>query len=65
MASARIFDWFAKNGFKLVEGECYSSHNQQCEFVAKNNFGSVRLNLASARPKNDFLLLIATMTSSK
>jgi hypothetical protein len=64
-ASAKIFDWLKKYDFKLIEGECHSSQNQQCEFVAKSSAGSVRLNLASARPKQDFLLLIATMVSSK
>lgn len=60
-----LFEWMGKNDLVLTQRECYSQQNQQCEFVASNEAGSVGLNLASTRPKQDFLLLILRIQSAK
>jgi hypothetical protein len=60
-AVSRIMAWLVKNQLTLVQLECGSQQNQHCEFMARNKMGSISLNLASARPKKDFLVLVIRM----
>ncbi len=60
-ATSDIMAWLGKNHLKLIQSECGSQQNQQCEFMARNKKGSVSINLASARPKQDLLILIVRM----
>ena len=60
-ATSHIMVWLKKSHLKLIQSECGSQQNQQCEFMARNKKGSLSINLASARPKQDLLILIVRM----
>ena len=57
---AEVFNWLSKNKLAVLDGECYSQQNQQCEINAAGE-GVVRLGMQLADEKrngNKRLLII-------
>lgn len=61
MSISKLTAWFEKNRLTIVQLECGSQQNQQCEFMARNEKGSISVNLASAMPKQDLRIMIVRM----